>query len=170
MTIVYKRQNSDTTKEKLKSCIKTMSDSLKLKFWVKTLICTHAVIPEIIKIVDKTIELQASKVTFSSTVFNKNGSTFDQVESVIDLSERKNKLLNIYIIGKKITETLSTDDHEFLERKYIYNWSAEEMSNYYECSIRTIYRKIDKLIDTISEYCLTKNYKHILIKRVTKYM
>ena len=167
-TAIKSSKTSNDSQNKLTSCIKNMSDSLKLKFWIKTLICTHGVIPEIIKPVDKMIELQASNITFSSSVFNKKSSTYDQVESVIDLRERINKLLNIYIIGKKITENLTVDDHEFLARKYIYNWSAEEMADYYACSIRTIYRKIDKLINSICEYCATKNWSLKFIESQTK--
>lgn len=166
--------NTNKTREvlskntKLSQCIKNMQNDLKFKFWIKTLISVKGTIPEIIRAVDKMIEIQASKVSFASNIYNKNGSTFNQVESVIDLSERKNFLLNIYIMSKKMTASLTIDEYEFLEKKYNYNWSAEEIANFYNCSIRTVYRKIDKLIDIICEYCIKQNWSLKFIESQTK--
>lgn len=140
--------------QKLKECIKNMNDETKFKFWIKTLISEQNTIPEIIRTVDKIIEIQASSVSFSSDIFNKNGSTINQVERVIDLTERKNSLINIYVMTQKMLKTLSADDYDFLERKFIYNWGMEEIADYYSISPRTVYRKIDKLIKTIYDECI----------------
>ena len=53
---------------KLKECIKSMNAETKFKFWIKTLISEQNTLPEIIKTVDKIIEIQASSVSFSSTL------------------------------------------------------------------------------------------------------
>lgn len=155
-------------KEKLKSCIDSMGDDLKLKFWIRTLISSYSVIPEIVKTVDKIIEIQASSVSFMSDIFNKNKSTISQVENVIDLTERKNSLLNIYLMSKKMIEHLSEDNRDFLEKKFVFNWSSEEISNYFNISIRTVYRKIDKLIDLICVFCIKNNWSLKFILSQTK--
>ena len=139
---------------KLKECIKSMNAETKFKFWIKTLISEQNTIPEIIKTVDKIIEIQASSVSFSADIFNKNGTTISQVEKVIDLSERKNSLINLYVMTKKMLKSLSADDNDFLERRFIYNWNAEELAEYYSISTRTVYRKIDSLIKSIYFECL----------------
>ena len=102
-----KKLSSDEQYLKLKKCIESMGTELKFKFWIKTLISSYGTIPEIINSVDKIIEIQASKVSFSSDVFNKNKSTYSQLEGVIDLTERKNSLLNIYIMTKNMLEQLT---------------------------------------------------------------
>lgn len=160
-TLKNKEKLSKITKantQKLKECIKNMNDETKFKFWIKTLISEQNTIPEIIRTVDKIIEIQASSVSFSSDVFNKNGSTINQVERVIDLTERKNSLINIYVMTQKMLKTLSADDYDFLERKFIYNWGMEEIADYYSISLRTVYRKIDKLIKTIYDECFKQKW------------
>lgn len=162
------QNKADELKTKLKQFILTMNDESKFKFWIKALISSYNTIPEIIKTVDKIIEIQASSVSFVSDIYNKNGGTIDQVERVIDLSERKNSLLNIFIMTKKMIQSLPTEQFEFLERKFIYNWSNEELANYYEISLRTVYRKIDKIIDSVYDFCLKNKWTLKFIELQTK--
>ena len=145
----HNQNKSDESKTKLKQFILTMTDENKFKFWIKTLISSYSTIPEIVKTVDKIIEIQASSVSFVSDIYNKNGGTIDQVERVIDLSERKNSLLNIFIMTKKMLQSLPAEHFEFLERKFIYNWSNEELSNYYEIKLRTVYRKTEQASESV---------------------
>lgn len=155
--------------QKLKDCIKNMNDETKFKFWIKTLISEQNTIPEIIRTVDKIIEIQASSVSFSSDIFNKNCSTINQVERVIDLSERKNSLVNIYVMTQKMLKTLSADDYDFLERKFIYDWGMDEIADYYSISLRTVYRKIDKLIKTICNECFKQKWSLKFIESQIKH-
>ena len=67
-----------------------------MKFWIKTLLSVHSNLPEIIKSVDKIIEINASSLSFITDIYNTEKSTYAQVEKVIDLTERKNKLLNLF--------------------------------------------------------------------------
>lgn len=135
-------------KELLASYIKNLDEEQKMKFWIKTLLSTYNIFPEIIKTVDKVIELKASSVSFASDIYNFK-STYDQVEQVIDLTERKNYLLNIHCITRKILESVSAEDFDFLEKKFVYNWRAEDLAGEFNISNRTVYRKIDRLIDDI---------------------
>lgn len=169
ISLNQKPLNKDSKKDhlKLKECLKSMNSETRFKFWIKTLISEQSTIPEIIKTVDKIIEIQASSVSFNVDVFNKNG-TINQVEKVIDLTERKNSLINLYVMTKKMLKTLSSDDHDFLERRFIYNWSAEELAEYYSISIRTVYRKIDSLIKTIYSECLKFKWTLKFIETQTK--
>lgn len=146
---IKKRDDYQMVKEYLKS----INDEVKFKFWIKTLLSSYSTFPEIIKTIDRIIELQASSLTFASDIYNKSKSTLSQVEKVIDLTERKNSLLNVYIMIKEMIKKLSEDESELLEKKFMFNWSAEDLAREYSVSTRTIYRKIDKLIDQIYEYC-----------------
>lgn len=163
---ISKIKKTDNTK--LKEYIKSMSNETKFKFWIKTLISEQNTLPEIIKTVDKIIEIQASSVSFSSDVFNKNGSTISQVEKVIDLTERKNSLINLYVMTKKMLKSLTSENQDFLERRFIYNWSAEELAEYYSVSIRTVYRKIDSLIKMVYCECLKFKWTLKFIESQTK--
>ena len=74
--------------------LKLIDDEQKMKLWIKTLLYAQSSLPEIIKSVDKIIEINASSLSFVTDIYNTEKSTFAQVERVIDLTERKNKLVN----------------------------------------------------------------------------
>lgn len=151
-------KKQEILKQKLNQYIKNLDDFQKLKFWIKALISSYNTIPQIIKTVDKIIEIQASSVSFMTDVFNKNKSTYSQVENVIDLSERKNCLLNIYVMTKKLLSSLSDDDFEILEKKYIFNWNNDDIAKFYSISTRTVYRRMDKIVSKISNFSIKQNW------------
>ena len=150
--------SKQTKKQLIKNFLSEMDDETKFKFWIKTLLASYNTIPEIIKTVDKIIELQASTVSFSSDVFNGSNSLINQVESLIDLSQRKNSLLNIYIMTKELVKNLSDEDLNFIEKRFVYNWSTEDLSKEFNISARTIYRKIDRIINLIHSRAISKNW------------
>ena len=127
----------------LSAYIKSLNDDQKIKLWIKTLLSVHSNLPEIIKSVDKIIEINASSMSFITDIYNTEKSTYAQVEKVIDLTERKNKLLNLFLMSKNLLSSIDEDDSLFLKRKYIFGWTAEELSQEYQVSIRTIFRKTE---------------------------
>lgn len=145
-------------KKNIANFIKLMSDEQKMKIWIKTLLSVQANLPEIIKSVDKIIEINAQSLSFISDIYNTEKSTYAQVERVIDLTERKNKLLNIYLVSKNLISSVDEDDRIFLKRKYVYNWTAEDLATEYNISIRTVFRRTDKLIEQIFERAKRKNW------------
>lgn len=148
-----KQQNLNLT-----NFIKLLSDEQKMRLWIKTLLSVQGNLPEIIKSVDKIIELNASSLSFASDIYNSEKTTYAQVERVIDLTERKNKLLNIFLVAKNLFSCISDEDRVFLKRKFVYNWTAEELSQEYSVSIRTIFRRIDKLIEKIYDSTKRRNW------------
>ena len=155
----YNKQNNQTIEtKKLTAFIKELTIDQKFKFWIKALLSSYSTIPEIIKTLDKMIEFQATSISFISDIYNKEGSTLNQVEKIIDLSERKNKLLNIYIMTKKLISQLSVEDFSFIEKKFIFNWTCEELSNEFVISIRTVYRKTDKVLNDIFDQAKMNNW------------
>lgn len=163
-----KTKNTEYKKNLLANYIKEMNDEQKFKFWIKTLLGSFNVFPEIIKTIDRIIELQASTVSFASDIYNKEGSTYNQFEKVINLTERKNSLLNIYIMTKELIKTLSEEDICILEKKYIYDYSVEDISRELEISLRTVYRRLDKVIDEIYFNSIKKNWSLKFIENQIK--
>ena len=151
-------KNSNTKNKDLYNYLKLLSEKQKIKLWIKTLISVQNNLPEIIKSVDKIIELNASSLSFVTDIYNTERSTYAQVEKVIDLTERKNKLLNIYLISKNILSSIAEEDRLFLKRKFVYNWSVEDLAQEYGISIRTVFRRTEKLIEKIYESISKKNW------------
>jgi len=142
----------------IKNYIKNLTEEQKMKFWIKTLFSSYLTFPEIIKTLDKIIELQATSVSFATEVFNKDNSAISQVERVIDLTERKSFLLNIYVMTKGLFECMPKDKLDFLEKKFVYGWSAEELAKEQEISTRKVYRRIEKILDEIYHAAKSKNW------------
>ena len=142
----------------LSAYIKSLNDDQKIKLWIKTLLSVHSNLPEIIKSVDKIIEINASSMSFITDIYNTEKSTFAQVEKVIDLTERKNKLLNLFLMSKNLLSSIDEDERLFLKRKYIFGWTAEELSQEYQVSIRTVFRKTEKIIEEIFEKAKRKSW------------
>ena len=150
--------SSKLKREYILKFLNNMTSETKFKFWIKTLLSSYQVFPEIINTIDKIIELQASTISFSSDIYNKSKTPFDEFEKVIDLSERKNSLLNIYLMTKELLKKLSFNDNEFIEKRFIFNWSIEELAKEYSVSLRTIYRKTDRIIDQIYKTSISNNW------------
>ncbi len=140
--------DSSLKEELISNYINTLTDENRMKFWIRTLLSSYNIFPEIINTIDKIIELRASSLSYSSDIYNFT-STYNQVEQVIDLSERKNYLLNIHYICNKILDSVNKDDFDFLEKRFVYNWKTEELASEFNISTRTVYRRIEKLIDDI---------------------
>lgn len=153
--LVNKKQ---TKQNNLSAYLKSINDEQKIKLWIKTLLSVHSNLPEIIKSVDKIIEINASSLSFITDIYNTEKSTYAQVEKVIDLTERKNKLLNLFLMSKNLLSSINEEDRLFLKRKYIFGWTAEELSQEYEVSIRTIFRKTEKIIDQVFEKVKKKSW------------
>lgn len=153
--LVNKKQNKQ---QNLSVYLKSLTDDQKIKLWIKTLLSVHSNLPEIIKSVDKIIEINASSLSFVTDIYNTEKSTFAQVEKVIDLTERKNKLLNLFLMSKNLMSCIGEDERIFIKRKYVFGWTAEELASEYQISIRTVFRRTEKLIDEIFEKVKKKNW------------
>lgn len=162
------KSNELNSKEKLLyDYINTLDDEKRMTFWIKTLLSSYNIFPEIINTIDKIIELRASSLSFSSDIYNFT-STYNQMEQVIDLSERKNYLLNIHYICNKILESVEKDDFDFLEKRFVYNWKIDELASEFKISTRTVYRRIDSLIENISITLKRNNWSTRFIESQVK--
>ena len=162
-----KLQETKIKSDLLHSYITSLTEEQRLKFWVRTLLSSYNVFPEIISTIDRIIELKASSLSYSSDIYNFT-STYNQVEQVIDLSERKNYLLNIHYICNKILESVNKDDFDFLEKRFVYNWKTEELALEFNISTRTVYRRIEKLIDDICLELKSNNWSTRFIESQTQ--
>ena len=153
-----KQEQKNKKDSELKAYLNLISDDQKMKFWIKTLLSVYNNLPEIIKSVDKIIEINASSVSFVSDIYNAEKSTYAQVEKVIDLTERKNNLLNIYLITKNLLSCVSDENRLFLKRKFVYNWTSEDLAEEYQICVRTVFRRTEKIIDQIYQATKRKNW------------
>lgn len=145
-----------------------LSSKEKFRLWIKTLLGSIKIFPEILKTIDKIIEIQATTISFMTDVYNSSNSTFSQAEQIIDLSDRKQSVLNIYLMLQNILKNTEKGDYEFLEKKFIDKLTINELAEEYNVSSRTIYRRTEKILDSICKRCMLKNWSLNFIETQVK--
>ena len=107
--------------------------------------------------------MRASTISFSSDIFNSSQSN-NQIEYIIDMGERKKSLVNIYVMISEFFKILPSDMREVAEKKFFDKCTNEDLSIELNISLRTVYRKITKIIDEIYEYCVKNKWTLEFIK------
>ena len=148
--------------------ISDMSEETKMKFWIKTLLSSYKIFPEIIRTIDKIIELQATSLSFYTDVFNMSKCSIKEYEKVIDLSERKNNVINIYLMTKSLMDGLDEEDNEILEKRFIDGWNSEDIAADLGVSRRTVFRRLNKIFHDITQKCKSQKWTLRLIESQTK--
>lgn len=160
--------NQKTTKNMLKidkSC-RNMSKLSSSKMWdeakrtqldiyVKTLFEIYRTLPNVIKILDQIIESRASNAMISNGLFS---STYDEIEKVIELSERKDKLLNLYFIADGMMKMLSEKQRKFANIKFIKKHTTETIAEELGTTKRSVYRCANSIIKQLCLKMLEKKW------------
>lgn len=126
-----------------------------LRLWLKALLIAEPCIPNIIKIVDSLIE---NKASFYGSYNTLKDNTFQNMEKIIDYTERKKSLVNVYIIAKEITRTLNLKEMEIVVFRYHKRLKAERIGEILGCSGRYIYKKSEQIIEKLVKRCLESSW------------
>lgn len=118
----------------------------KLNIYVKTLLEAYRTLPNVIKILDQIIESRASNAMLSSGLFS---STYDEIEKVIELGERKDKLLNLYVITDNMIKMLSEKQRKFVIMKFIKKRNIDAIAEELNINKRNVYRTANNIIKTL---------------------
>lgn len=133
----------------------------QLNIYVKTLIEAYRTLPNVIKILDQIIESRASNAMLSSGLFS---STFDEIEKVIELTERKDKLLNLYHIADNMIKMLTEKQKKFVVMKFIKKRSVESISEELGITKRNVYRTANTIIKFLCLKMLERKWDSEFIK------
>ena len=125
-----------------------------MRIWVKTLLSIYGTIPNIIKIIDKIIVSQASNPYGS----NFGIDSYGQIEKVIDYVDRKNKLTNINLMTQKLIDSANADERELIEMRFDQRLTANEIANYLGIDLRSVFRKIEKVISRLADIAIIKGW------------
>lgn len=130
----------------------------ELYVWIKTLLGVHDFLPNIIKLVDSMVTKKASSLIDSSYIFgdNKNG-TLSQMEKVIDMTERKVSLLNLYAIIEDMINGLDEKYKPFVIAKFYKRKKSNYLAEEFNIDERTVYRWANTVMKTLLDNCKRKN-------------
>jgi len=140
----------------------------KVQAWIKALFTVYPSLPNIISVIDNIVMQRASSVVPYSQVYNGSVSTVREIEKVIDMSERKNKILNIVALIREVLSTLSTNDYEIVEMKFFRRMKTSSISSKLNIDERSVFRRIKKALERSTSVCLSSGYDSLFIEKMVK--
>lgn len=148
-------QNSNKNKEDL---IKKAYET-KLIWYIKALLQIYKTLPNIISIIDKIVERKASSLIPASSIYgNTYSNTINQINKVLDMTARKDKLVNLYVLIEEMLNNLPSKDKTFAKLKFIQKNSTQDIIKELKIAERTVYRNSKLIIEKIAIYLLNRNY------------
>jgi len=163
-----KNQNNAKNNINLRKNKEFLLDTLyktHLNVYIKVLLEAYKSIPNIISVIDRIIEQRASTLLPSSSIYGTSYlCTIKEINKVIDLGLRKDKLLNLYVIIEKMLECLSEKDRKFVILKFVQKNTTSEIAKEMQVTERTIFRKSQKTIEEIGISMLKQNWSSEFIR------
>lgn len=133
-----------------------------MRVWVKTLLSIYGSVPNIIKLIDGLVSSNATN-PFGSCG-NSTCDTYGQIEKIIDLCERKNKMLNIYILIKKLIADITPAENALIEARFVEKLTVEAVALDLKCTTRSVFRKINSLVDKLATFAISKGWSTFFIE------
>ncbi len=144
--------------EKQENLQKSNNLNVSIFAWVKTLVCLHDSFINIIKLIDKIVMAKASSVSQGSAIFGDyQHGTYNQVQELLDLQERKLSLINLYTITEKMVDSLPEKYKEFVNLKFYKHKKMQYISEELEIDERTAFRWSHHCINELVKYCEKNN-------------
>lgn len=112
------------------------------KLWIKTLLSVYPNLKNVLKILDQIIKNRAINPHLSSF-----STTYEQIERIIDFVDRKNKLLNLTILIKKLIEGLDDNDKNLIKMRFIHSYTVEKIAEKFGFTARNVFKRINKTIE-----------------------
>lgn len=116
---------------------------MKTSQWGKTLLYTYKYLPRIADAIDKMVNRTALNSFYYYDNSQKNNGVLAVSERIIDLIERKRRLVNIKVLVDKALLACEQLDGAMLVEKYIDNDISEDIATRHNMNIRTYFRKIE---------------------------
>lgn len=137
-------------------------NSIGLFAWVKTLISVHDYIPNIINLIDKVVAAKASSPIDGSAIFgdHKRG-TYNQIEQVLNLQDRKVSLLNIYAMVENMVESLPKKYIDFVKLKFYKHKKTQYIAEELDIDERTAFRWSHIVLNKLVLYCEKNNWSEM---------
>ena len=157
-------ESSNNIAKKLKShtnCADNviLKTNIMLLSWIKTMLVIKRFLPNIICLVDKHILSIAESSSYGSFIFGDmvNG-TYNQVEKILQMEERKNSLVNINLLIDELCSCLDDKYKRFVYLKYFQNKNFPSVAVELKIDERTAYRWNKIVLVKLLKYCKMNNY------------
>ncbi len=136
--------------------------------WTKTILSVYRYLERICGAIDKIIMSMALNCgDMLGQNYNINNA-YSVSQKIIDLSERKVKLINLKILIEETLKEINKKDALLLIERYFNATPRKELSEKNEVSLRTIFRKIEQAENTFSKRLTIKGYGSLALSEMLK--
>ena len=133
-----------------------MKNNFENEIWAKTLISIYRFMPAIADAIDNLIKRKTINSQFLNNPYK--NSTYEIANSVIDLTERKIKLINLKVTVKNAVSNLNLNDKRILVLYYIDGVSVNEIVKMLNISIRTFFRRKSVALKNLAKNLVLLGY------------
>lgn len=138
---------------------------MKTNLWVKTILYIYKYLDSMAEAIDKLVERVAMNSFYYS--LTKDNDVMQVSESIINLMDRKKRLINIKVLADKSLEKCDSIFAQMLIEKYIDNDKSEQIALRHGLAMRTYFRKLAQA----EEQCAGKmSQMGFTSERLTKYL
>lgn len=125
----------------------------------KTLISAYRFIEKNCNLIDEFVYKHSINFGPSPEYF----STYDVTNNIIDLIERKNRLINLSLIIDKLVSALNIEDRKIILAKMRYNLSMRTIAQVFEISsLRTAFRRMNRALENFTLNANNSQYREKL--------
>lgn len=137
---------------------------MRLKVWGKTLLNVYDCLFNLANEIDEIIE----KFALNSCNFYGFSRTFQDMQKIIDLSERKKTMVNIKVMVEKVLLDLDDVSCKILTLKFIDKMSHDMIYSALNLKRRTYFRKYNEAVSAFSSKLLAHGYDESFIVKLIK--
>ena len=131
---------------------------MKLTIWCKSFLSIYTLIPSIIKGIDNLILLKG--VNSCETSYTTANSTINQVETILNLSQKKVNIINLRVLIDEALLEMNESNSKLLILRYIDNISIDKVAQALKISKRTFFRKLNLAINELEKILKNKVFNN----------
>ena len=110
--------------------------------WAKTILTSYRYLERLADAIDSMVESRGLYSRVMSGVSYSTNNIYNLADKLIELSERKVKLINIKVLTEKTLEKCGENSAKLLISRYIDEKKNAEIAEFYQLSLRTYFRRL----------------------------
>lgn len=127
---------------------------MREKMLMKSVLDSYTFLNTVIRSIDNRVLITGTK-SYSSYGLN---DTLSVMNEVIDLTERKKKLITLKELIEESFENLSLKSSRIIVLKYLDKLSIAELAELFEVGKRTLQRLLDKAVEEVFQFFVSKGF------------
>lgn len=118
---------------------------MNIKVWCKSFLSIYHIIPNIVNSIDRLVLLKGINSAYYS--HGQNNSTIKQIDSVINLSQKKVSLINLKVLTDEVLLEMNEKNSKLLIIRFINNINCKKAIELSGMTRRTYFRALNRALN-----------------------